>query len=701
MTWKLRHLCTCVYEKDTIKKWLDIGRDILQDEQEIERFYTMKNNCPTHFSHTRLYQPLTHDLKSSNQSKLQLILINKDIFNYISQNCFTVIKLECCEWDDTFEKHGNNAYCVALKHFTTITSDCRRHNIPKSLHNIGKDKLEQITKVVFYNGDCLQDLIKLLPNLTCIEFSKKKMGAFRELSLENLSKLKSLTKLDLSGIRLQRDVGLAEINNLPLKKLCLPSWGSSSLYNGLSNKLKRSITKIAATPYMDLSVFLNLKHILITSERDTSRWRLPQTVTKVSSKYLEIGFLPHNRQVTKFKTYDMFTDKQKNPSEDTDGMTLRMVQILTRHGDRTPLYNPLTIQMNDWNCSLSTYMYPSPNDQDASINSPSILFRKVYLPNREYWPGNCSNGQLTTLGWEQHQQVGTVFRQLYVEKYGLLSPDGLDLSEVWVRSTDVPRTLQSAQSEINALYPPNTNGGVNPIDVLDIHTMDDYYENMYSPNAQLCPILNSLGNNATNSKPYQIFVQQTAQLRQQIMSALKVKSFPGFYNFMDLFFATQCHDLPLPNGITEEIVNATYQAAFFEDSYPLSFPMISRLGMSTFLEELLDNIRNFINGDISYKYMLFSGHDDSVGPFVNLFNIYREWAPYASHVELELWQDDSSSEYYLQFKFNGQSYTLDGCPGVMCPIDDFFSIAYNILVPDYYDACNQGGSSSDSSSADF
>ncbi|EGG17827.1 hypothetical protein DFA_08828 [Cavenderia fasciculata] len=272
----------------------------------------MKNNCPTHFSHTRPYKPLAHDLKSSNQSKLQLTLINKDIFNYISQNCFTVIKLECYQYEGTVEKHGNNAYCVALKHFTTITSDCSHDNdIPKSLHKIDKDKLEQITKVVFYNGDCLQDLIKLLPNLTCIDFSKKEMGGFRELSLENLSKLKSLTKLDLSGVSLQRDGSkhLAEIKNLPLKKLCLPSW-DPSLYNGLPAKLKRSITKITADPYMDLSVFPNVNHILIT-ERDTSRWRLPQTVTKVSSKYLEIGFLPHNRQVTKFKTYYMFTNQQK------------------------------------------------------------------------------------------------------------------------------------------------------------------------------------------------------------------------------------------------------------------------------------------------------------------------------------------------------------------------------------------------------
>ncbi|EGG22566.1 hypothetical protein DFA_04696 [Cavenderia fasciculata] len=130
MTWKLRERCTCVYEKETIQKWVDIGQDILRDEKEIDRFNQMKNNCPTHFSHTTLtqmYRLLTYNLKSSNRSKLQLALINKDIFAYITKNCFPIINLEYYEWLDV-PNHANNPYCVAFKHFTTL-----RANGPKNI----------------------------------------------------------------------------------------------------------------------------------------------------------------------------------------------------------------------------------------------------------------------------------------------------------------------------------------------------------------------------------------------------------------------------------------------------------------------------------------------------------------------------------------------------------------------------------------
>eukprot|EP01133_Synstelium_polycarpum_P003485 gene3485-3980_t len=393
----------------------------------------------------------------------------------------------------------------------------------------------------------------------------------------------------------------------------------------------------------------------------------------------------------------LFTDDSDNthagraapmpvPSENTAGMTLQFVQILVRHGDRTPLYNPLTVPNDTWNCSLSYYMLPSLQDTEV-MDTPSRMFRKTYLPNRNYWPGNCSDGQLTQLGFEQHLQVGSVFRELYVNKYQLLSPT-LDLSEIWVRSTDVPRTLQSAQAEITAMYPPSAAGGASSIDVVEIHTMDSYYENM-SPNTDLCPALNNLYQNITTEQAYISFVTKMSSVQQQIMTALELTgSAPDWSSFMDLFFAIQCHDFELPAGIDQSIVDSAYQAAIWEMEYQLSFPMIARLGMSTFLEEIVDNFRMKMDGNITQKLMFFSGHDDSVGPFVNLFGFLNEWPPYASHVELELWTD-SNNDYFLQFKYNGVVHTLPGCSGVMCPIDTFFNLAYEILIPDYYDACHQ------------
>jgi Histidine phosphatase superfamily (branch 2) len=53
-------------------------------------------------------------------------------------------------------------------------------------------------------------------------------------------------------------------------------------------------------------------------------------------------------------------------------------------------------------------------------------------------------GQLTTRGFEQHVEYGQNLRQLYVNTYNFL-PATINASLMGIRSTDVPRTLASAQ----------------------------------------------------------------------------------------------------------------------------------------------------------------------------------------------------------------------------------------------------------------
>lgn len=386
-----------------------------------------------------------------------------------------------------------------------------------------------------------------------------------------------------------------------------------------------------------------------------------------------------------------------NPSENTNGLTLKMVQVVTRHGDRTPLYSTMNGLMDEWNCTLGSYMLPSQGNNGETLNNVDLLYRKVYLPGREYLPGNCSLGQLTALGYQQHINLGQAFRSLYVYKYALLS-ETLDESEIWVRSTDVPRTLQSAQGHLTGLYPPGTTGetGQNSVNIIDIFTMDSYFENM-EPNNNLCPILVQYYYNNTDSQTYYQFNKENYNLKKEIEQALDINKAPDWSDLMDLFFATQCHGFDLPPGITESVVNATYQASLWENNYLLSPSIVNRLSMSTFFEEIINNIEEFISGNITTKYFIFSGHDDTVGPLMMLFGIDQYWPPYASHVEFELWEDDNSNKF-IQLKYNGVSIEVSGCSSTMCPIDEFFETAYSILVPDYSDACQPTSSSNESGS---
>ncbi|EGG17222.1 hypothetical protein DFA_08211 [Cavenderia fasciculata] len=297
MTFKLRERCTCVYEKETVLKWIDKGDDILDEQEEMKRFNEMKNNCPTHFSHSIPYVPLSFSLQDSNRSKLQLALINKDIFNYISGNCFSTIQLEKCFASTS--AHSANPYCVAFKHLTTLIS-CS--NVLERIFFI-KDNLLHITKLLA-NGDDLKDIIKHLPNLTTIYISQIPSRYNLRLDISNLGQLTYLSKLNFIGSNIEIDhlTLLNEIKNLPLQKLCLPS-NSLGVYSQLFLGLKQSITKmsVAASNWQDLCQFPNVRHIVIVDDYPIHSPPLPNTITKVTSHSLDIDFLPKSQSVETLK----------------------------------------------------------------------------------------------------------------------------------------------------------------------------------------------------------------------------------------------------------------------------------------------------------------------------------------------------------------------------------------------------------------
>ena len=98
---------------------------------------------------------------------------------------------------------------------------------------------------------------------------------------------------------------------------------------------------------------------------------------------------------------------------------LLFVQLLHRHGDRTPIH-----------------IYP-----------PSHLWDDYPLPP----------GSLTSIGWAQHNAVGQALRQRYMLNESLLAPYQYEPHSLVVRSTEVERCIQSVTALLTALYPPQLN----------------------------------------------------------------------------------------------------------------------------------------------------------------------------------------------------------------------------------------------------
>jgi len=360
--------------------------------------------------------------------------------------------------------------------------------------------------------------------------------------------------------------------------------------------------------------------------------------------------------------------------------TLEFVQVITRHGDRTTL-TQLPGDHHVWQCNLSTYMAPV-SDQ-SPFASLGRIFRKNYLPGVELTPGNCYAGELTTRGFEQHMTYGQNLRQLYVNTYNFL-PQTIDYNQMGIRSTDVPRTLASAQGNSVGLYPPQSPTAQIP--VVDVWTMDQTYENMV-PNSVLCPRSGQLLDQVNSEPEYLSYMKSLLPLQQKLSQVLGIPLavLPDWPELFDAFQVMTCYNQSYP-GLDDDTIEQIFAAANWQWNYQLNNSELAISQLGSFAAELVNNIQAFIKGDDMPKYLVFSGHDTTVGPLLASLNAYDgQWPPYASHIELELWSD--AGKYYVQLKYQGEAIVLSSCSTALCPLAQFMAHVEPVISIDYPQFC--------------
>lgn len=361
--------------------------------------------------------------------------------------------------------------------------------------------------------------------------------------------------------------------------------------------------------------------------------------------------------------------------------TLEFVQLVTRHGDRTTL-TQLPGDQHSWQCSNLTVLM-SPSRDSLSSVSPGRLFRKNYLPGREPSPGNCFAGELTIKGFEQHLALGQNLRQLYIDTYHFL-PSSIDPSLISIRSTDVPRTIASAQGNSLGLYPADPSTGSVP--VIDMYTMDTTFENMF-PNGGLCPRSNQLLNEVNNEPAYLAHMKSLVPLQQKLSQILNIplNNLPDWPGLLDAFEVMTCYNQSYP-GLDEDTIQQVFAAANWQWNYQLNNTELALLQLGSFATELIANIEAFVKGVEMPKFLVFSGHDTTIGPLLATLQAYDgQWPPYASHMEFELW--NNKGEYYVQVKYQGEPLLLSGCSDALCPLSEFMAHVEPIVSVNYGQAC--------------
>ncbi|POR37146.1 Putative acid phosphatase SPBC4.06 [Tolypocladium paradoxum] len=157
-------------------------------------------------------------------------------------------------------------------------------------------------------------------------------------------------------------------------------------------------------------------------------------------------------------------------------LRLQLVQILLRHGERTPI-NPRFTNAGlppFWPyCSAvrqlrSAVLDPSAGSGSSDASFSTLEWRRrleAFGPNdapvvaagpKGELDGICEMGMLTDRGRETTLQLGQRLRRLYVDQLGFLPAGIKDTDFMYLRATPVPRALESMQQALHGLYPAHT-----------------------------------------------------------------------------------------------------------------------------------------------------------------------------------------------------------------------------------------------------
>ncbi|GAA6216189.1 lysosomal acid phosphatase [Lates japonicus] len=337
------------------------------------------------------------------------------------------------------------------------------------------------------------------------------------------------------------------------------------------------------------------------------------------------------------------------------------VTVVFRHGDRSPLS-----------------AYPTDPYQESS------------------WPQGF--GQLTQEGMRQQFELGQFLRKRYA---GFLK-ESYDRHEILVRSSDLDRTLMSAQANLAGLYPPSGKQVFNPDlkwQPIPVHTVPLSVERLLWFPQRDCPHYKHLLEETEHTQEF----MNVATNYQDVIELVRNKTGLDNINVMsawtvyDTLYCESLHNKTAPDWVTRDVMERLRELIDF--AFQVTFGYYkqqekSRVQGGILLGEIVKNLSKMAVPDPKQrlKMMMLSGHDTSIAALQASLNVFNgRQPPYASCQIFELYRDDDSSVSVSMFyrndsKVDPYPLQLPGCT-LDCPLEDFVRITKLSISDDRRKEC--------------
>ncbi|XP_055637636.1 prostatic acid phosphatase-like [Toxorhynchites rutilus septentrionalis] len=356
---------------------------------------------------------------------------------------------------------------------------------------------------------------------------------------------------------------------------------------------------------------------------------------------------------------------RSQPEPQKEGKLL-FAQALYRHGDRTPLE-------------------PYPNDP---WKDPS------------HWTTEW--GQLTNTGKQRHLELGRWLRNRYRE---LLSAT-YSKDDIYVRSTDIDRTIMSAQANLAGLYPPV---GADVWDStiqwqpIPVHTVPVELDTLLQT-SKFCPAFEQVLKQHERSVEFQAYNQSLESLYRYLTTHTGsiVNSPTSIQSLHSNLHIEELHNFTLPEWTWKVYPQPLWEISARAYAMETNTTPLARFKVGPLIKELLTRFEKKLHKKLTPNRSLwvYSVHDITIVNLLNglrLFDLHNP--PFAACLMLELRQPSSGkpyiSIYYKNTTAEPEALEIPNC-GTRCPLHRMFKVYEDVIPGDWDRECQVSLSNAES-----